>query len=75
MGIGRLQLPLTPVGVQAAAISQTQIGVSWTNVAGATGYRVERSADGVSGWPVVGSMTADVRSFVDSGLSANTTYF
>jgi hypothetical protein len=39
--------PAAPANPAAVAISQTQIDVSWDNVAGEDGFRVERSLTGV----------------------------
>jgi fibronectin type 3 domain-containing protein/lysophospholipase L1-like esterase len=67
--------PPTPTGVTATAASQTAIDVSWTDVAGETGYRVERSSNGTSGWSGVGTTGQNVTTFRNTGLSASTTYF
>jgi hypothetical protein len=47
-----------PTGVVARSASGGGIDVSWENVPGATGFYVERSADGVTGWTPVGSTLA-----------------
>jgi fibronectin type 3 domain-containing protein len=65
--------PAAPTGVTLTVVSASRLDVSWTASAGATGYRVERSADGSSGWTAVG--TTSVTSFSDTGLTAATTYY
>ena len=65
--------PATPTGVSASALNASQVKVSWNAVSGATGYRVERSPDGSTGWTLVG--TGAAASFTDSGLIPATTYF
>ena len=57
-----------PTGVTATALSPTQIRISWTAVAGASGYRVYKNFDPLPLKSVVSTST------VDSGLTADTTY-
>jgi regulation of enolase protein 1 (concanavalin A-like superfamily) len=52
----------------------TDINLNWDAVAGATGYRVERSADGV-GWQVAGYTSADETSFNDHDLFGSRRWF
>ena len=40
-----------------------------------TGYRIERSADGTSGWTTIATTGQDVTTYTDAGLSSGTTYF
>lgn len=67
--------PLMPTGLSATARSSTQIDLSWADVADETGYKVQRSLDGVSGWAQVGTTSADITTFANTGLSASTTYY
>ena len=67
--------PEAPAGVTAVAVSSSQVDVAWQDVAGESGYRVQRSLDGVTGWVQVGTTGQDVVSFSDTGLAASTTYF
>jgi hypothetical protein len=46
----------------------------WTDIDGELGYRIERSADGLTGWVGIGTTGQDVTAFTDSGLTAATTY-
>jgi fibronectin type 3 domain-containing protein len=68
-------LPAVPTGVGAVAVSSSQIDVTWQDVAGESGYKVQRSIDGVTGWAQVGATSQDVLSFSDTDLSASTTYW
>jgi titin len=68
-------VPETPAGVTAVAVSSSQVDVGWQDVAGESGYAVQRSPDGVSGWDLVGTTGQDVVSFSDTGLAASTTYW
>lgn len=61
--------------LSATAVSSSQINLSWTNVAGETGYVIERSANGTSGWSQIGSTAANVTTFQNTGLQMSTTYF
>jgi titin len=67
--------PVAPAGVSAVAASPSRIDAAWQDVAGESGYRVQRSLNGVSGWAQVGTTAQDVVSFSDTGLAASTTYF
>ncbi|HYO08098.1 MAG TPA: fibronectin type III domain-containing protein [Tepidisphaeraceae bacterium] len=67
--------PAAPGGLVATSAGATQINVSWNDVAGETGYVVERSADGASGWAQVGTTSTGVTAFANTGLAAGTTYF
>lgn len=55
--------------------STSQIDLTWGNVAGETGYKVERSSDGLIGWTQISTPSADVTTFRDTGLAAGTTYY
>lgn len=61
--------PTIPTGVNATAVSQTQINLSWTastdNV-GVTGYRIYRNGVAVG--------TSTTTTYQDTGLAAGTTY-
>src|SRR5438309_110804 len=65
--------PAAPTGLSAGALDATDVSLSWTASGGATSYKVQRSADGSTGWSQVGTSTTTA--FTDSGLSASTTYF
>ena len=54
--------PAAPGGVSAAAVSSSRIDVGWQDVTGESGYAVQRSADGATGWAQVGSVGQDVTS-------------
>ncbi len=67
--------PASPTAVEASTVSSTQIDVAWSDVVGETGYRVERSADGATGWIVVATTGMDVTSATDAGLAPGTTFY
>ena len=66
--------PAAPTALAAAAASSTQINLSWTdNSSDETGFKVERSTDGVS-FTQVGTTAAGVRTYSATGLAASTSY-
>jgi lysophospholipase L1-like esterase len=65
--------PAAPATLTATAISTSQVDLSWSAVAGATGYRVERSTDGAT-WASLAQLTGSVTSHSDTGLAPGTTY-
>ncbi|MDW8297525.1 MAG: fibronectin type III domain-containing protein, partial [Raineya sp.] len=68
--------PSAPTGLTATAVSQTQINLSWTdNATNETGYKVERSLDGVNFTEIASSLPANTTTYSDNGLMANTTYY
>ncbi|MGB2266478.1 MAG: M6 family metalloprotease domain-containing protein [Akkermansiaceae bacterium] len=73
--VGTGSPPDAPSNLSAASASDTRIDLSWSdNSSNETSFRVQRSSDGVS-FGEVGSTAADVTSFADTGLAANTTYY
>jgi hypothetical protein len=69
--VGIEQLP-APSGVTVSATGPTAVSVSWTAVAGATGYSVERAMGASGDFSAAG--TASTTSFTDTGLSPETDY-
>jgi len=65
--------PDAPI-LSATATGFSEVSLSWSNVTNELGYRIERSDDGGSTFNVVDVVGADVTSYDDSGLSAETTY-
>lgn len=72
--------PQPPTSLAAAAISSSQINLSWsapTNNGGSiiTGYKIERSDNAGSTWSTIVANTASTSTaFSDMGLAANTSY-
>lgn len=66
--------PSAPANLQAAAVSTTNIDLSWTDAnALRTGFKIQRKT-GVAAYAQVGSVAADVTTFHDTGLLPNTQY-
>lgn len=71
----RAAVPADPTSLSAVAMSQTRIDLSWTdNSVDETGFRIERSPDGMSGWVTIDTNPADDMTYSDTGLNCNTTY-
>ncbi len=66
--------PSIPSGLTASAISGTRIDLSWSDVSGETGYKIERSLDGIVFTPLT-TVAADQTTFSDLTVSPNTQYF
>ncbi len=66
------QLPAAPTGVAAAAKSSTEVTITFSAVAGATGYIVERAPASSGSFASVGTPTAPP--FEDKGLTPSTGY-
>lgn len=68
--------PAAPTGFSATNISGTENSLSWTdNSSNETGFFIERAVGAPSGWSVVGTTSANVTSFNDTGAAANQTYY
>jgi hypothetical protein len=70
----------TPIAVPSATevnavATLDTIALTWTDVADETGYRVERSLDGSTGWVELATTGQDVTMYVNATLSPGTTYF
>lgn len=67
--------PSAPSGLAATANSTAQITVTWTDTSATeTGFTLERSPNGSTGWTLIASLAANVTTYIDTGLSASTTY-
>ena len=69
-------VPTAPSELASETASATSIELTWTdNATDETGYSIERSADGVSGWAEIGTAGVDATTFTDDGLTCETEYF
>ena len=72
---GGVAPPPAPTGLQATPISTSRIDLSWADVAGEAGYKIERKLASATTWAQIGTTGANVATYQDtSGLTANTTY-
>ncbi|MCX6334965.1 MAG: fibronectin type III domain-containing protein [Bacteroidia bacterium] len=69
-------VPTAPSNLSATASSGTQINLSWTdNSNDETGFRIERSADGSTGWSEIATTAANTATYQNTGLTASTIYY
>ncbi|MDO8544397.1 MAG: fibronectin type III domain-containing protein [Opitutaceae bacterium] len=66
--------PPAPTGLTATAVSSSQIDLTWTDVAGETSYKIERSPAGTGSWTQVGTNVANAVTFSNTGLPAGTSF-
>jgi len=65
-----------PTNLSANVVSSSQIDLAWTNgSSNESGFKVERSADGSTGWTEIADLPATSTSHSDTGLTAETTYY
>ena len=64
-----------PTGLTATATSSTAIGLAWSAVPGATGYKVYRGTSAGVSTSGAALATSTGTSFSDSGLNASTAYY
>src|SRR5207237_263568 len=68
--------PAVPSGLGASVVSQTQINLSWTdNSNNETGFIIGRSATSGGPYSDIATVGANVTSYNNTGLTANTTYY
>ncbi len=68
--------PVAPSALSAMPNSSSQITLNWTdNATNETGFKLERSADGSTGWMQIAAPLANAISFSDIGLAPDTLYF
>ena len=63
-----------PVFISATS-SAALVDLAWSDVDGETGYRLERSPDGTTGWETIGMTGQGETSFTDEGLASSTAYY
>ncbi len=69
-------VPAAPTTLAASAIDYASIGLTWADASSdETGFELERSLDGSTGWSVVASPAANDTSATDGSLLATTTYY
>lgn len=73
---GASLMQLSTPTISATVISDTQINLSWSDVANESSYKLEWSANGTSGWTQIGGTIATgTTSYSHTGLTASTQYF
>ena len=68
--------PTAPIALTAASSSGTQIELTWTdNATNETGFIVERSPDGRTGWTQISTPAADATSFSDTTVTVGQKWY
>lgn len=69
-------LPLAPANLQAAAVSSSQINLTWLDQsANETGFKIDRRTGTSGNWNQIALIQANSTSYQDTGLSASTSYY
>ncbi len=67
--------PTAPSGLQAAAVSNIQINLTWTdNAANEAGFKIERKLSSAATYTQIAMVGANVTTYLNTGLSPNTAY-
>lgn len=69
-----ITLPPVPNDLASESSSATQIKLTWTAVAGATGYKLQRSTNPGGPYTEIGGTFTTTTSYSDAGLTAGTRY-
>jgi Fibronectin type III domain len=69
-------VPAAPSNLTATAVSNSQINLAWSDNSGnETGFKIERcQGNNCNNFAEIAQVGANVTSFPDTGLSANTRY-
>ena len=67
--------PSGTITLTATASSSSQINLSWNSLTGATGYIIQESSNGSSGWTQIATTASNVTTYSNTGLAAGTTYY
>lgn len=69
--------PAAPAMAANGAITSTSVVLNWTNVAGETGYKIERKEGLAGAWSQINTRAADVLTYTDNTppLTPNTQYY
>ncbi len=69
-------LPTAPAGLAATAVSSVSVNLNWTDAsANETGFQIERSLTSGSGYALIGATASNAVTYVDNGLTPQTTYY
>ena len=70
-----VQLPNSPSGLTALAVSSSRINLAWTDNSGTeAGFRIERRINGDTSWILKDSVSQNTISYADTGLTASKIY-
>ncbi|GLI39819.1 fibronectin type III domain-containing protein [Geobacter hydrogenophilus] len=72
---GATTIPAAPTLNAPTGITDTQVTLTWSNVTGETGYKIERKQGAGGSWSQIGTTAQDVLTYNDTGLTLNTQYY
>jgi hypothetical protein len=68
-------IPTTPAGLQATALSPTQVNLTWQDTSGnESGFQLERRGGSDSNFSLIATVSANMASYSDNTALANTIY-
>lgn len=68
--------PGSPSSLTVVSVLSTSVSISWTdNSTDESSFEIERSTTSGTGFASVGTVTSNVVSYTDTGLTSNTTYY
>jgi len=68
--------PAAPLYLGAYAVSPTQINLAWWDASSnETGFKIERKTGATGTWAQIATLGANVTSYANTGLTANTQYY
>lgn len=69
-------VPSPPSNTTAETLSASQVKITWVDESyNEVNFRIERSENQGVDWVLIGSTSAGIKSFINSGIADNTTYF
>src|SRR6267154_6543480 len=72
----KINVPVAPSNVAAAAVSSSQINPSWQdNSSNETGFKIQRGPTSTGPWSQIATVGAGGTAYADTGLIGATTYY
>jgi subtilase family serine protease len=69
-------LPNAPTSLSATTVSSSAINLAWIdNATNESGFEIQRAPSATGTWAAIGTVSADVVAYPDTGLSPSTAYF
>lgn len=75
-GGGGGAVPTAPSGLSVGSPTSSTLDLTWTdNSSDETGFEIDRSPNGTSGWTTITTTSSNATSYANTGLTASTTYY